>query len=250
MDVCHLLPHTWTQGECLIREEDVLQQISQEGESVAVFLMPGVQYYTGQLFNIAKLTQAAHAKGITVGADLAHAVGNVPLHLHEWNVDFAVWCTYKYLNGGAGSVGAAFVHEKWTSRAKERQQQLPALQGWWGNASASRFSMKDGTCCATHVCACMHAHGLVSGSHTIWPIACRCLFFERTAQLPVANASPLFLSLLTQLAHSRTANSDFEAAEGADMWRLSNPPHLQCASLMASLDVSHPFPRKPFSFYA
>ena len=141
----HIPQNTNTQGECLIREEDAIQLIKEQGDSVALFLIPGVQYYTGQLFNIPKLTLAAHEKGITVGADLAHAVGNVPLRLHDWGVDFAVWCTYKYLNSGAGGIAAIFVHEDWTS-SMNTALHVPALKGWWGNAMTSKFSMKEGSC--------------------------------------------------------------------------------------------------------
>lgn len=132
-----------TQGECLIRDEDAIRVMEEEGDSIAVFLMPGIQYYTGQLFNIPKLTKVAHSKGITVGADLAHAVGNVPLRLHEWGVDFAAWCTYKYMNSGPGGISAIFVHEMWTSSIDAT---VPALKGWWGNAMTSKFSMKEGSC--------------------------------------------------------------------------------------------------------
>lgn len=133
------------QGESLIREEDAVRVIESEGDTVSIFLIPGIQYYTGQLFNIPRLTQVAHSKGITVGVDLAHAAGNVPLHLHDWGVDFAVWCTYKYLNSGAGGIAAIFVHEDWTSSVNTAVD-VPALKGWWGNAMTSKFSMKAGSC--------------------------------------------------------------------------------------------------------
>ena len=125
------------------------------------------------MFNVALLTRVAHSKGIIVGCDLAHAVGNVPIYLHEWGVDFAAWCTYKYLNSGAGSIGGVFIHEKWTSNYDPNNQDLPMLRGWWGNTPSSKFSMKD----------------------------------------------------------------EFEAASGADMFKLSNPPVVLCAMLMASLDI-------------
>ena len=100
-------------GEFTLREDDILKTIARDGHSIALVLFSGVQYYTGQFFPIKNVTAAAHAQGCVCGWDLAHAVGNVPLSLHEWNVDFAVWCTYKYLNSGPGGIGGLFVHDKW-----------------------------------------------------------------------------------------------------------------------------------------
>ncbi|XP_013372949.1 PREDICTED: kynureninase isoform X5 [Chinchilla lanigera] len=100
------------EGEEILRMEDILEVIEKEGDSIAVILFSGLQFYTGQLFNIPAITKAGQAKGCFVGFDLAHAVGNVELHLHDWGVDFACWCSYKYLNSGAGGLGGAFVHEK------------------------------------------------------------------------------------------------------------------------------------------
>ncbi|CAG2182361.1 unnamed protein product, partial [Oppiella nova] len=114
-----------------MREEDILELIDREGDEVKVALLPAIQYYTGQLLDIKKLTKACQDKGIIVGVDLAHAVGNVPIYLSEWNVDFAAWCTYKYLNSGAGGIGGIFVNEKFTE--KGGCETFPMLQGWWGN---------------------------------------------------------------------------------------------------------------------
>lgn len=97
-------------GENLIREEDIRDILEREGESIALIMLPGVQYYSGQVFDMAEITRLGRQKGCVVGFDLAHAVGNIPLTLHEWRVDFAVWCTYKYLNSGPGSAAGCFVH--------------------------------------------------------------------------------------------------------------------------------------------
>jgi len=127
------------EGERLIREEDILAAIHQHGDSLALVLFGGINYYTGQLFDIGGITAAAHKVGALAGFDLAHAVGNVPLQLHDWDVDFAVWCSYKYLNGGPGAVGGAYVHERFA-----RNREHLRLGGWWGNDEATRFKMEKG----------------------------------------------------------------------------------------------------------
>ena len=118
---------------------DAAEVLEREGESIALVLLPGVQYYTGEACEIEAITRLAHGKGCVVGFDLAHAAGNLVLSLHEWNVDFAVWCTYKYLNSGPGSVGGCFVHER-----HGLQTDLPRLAGWWGHDKESRFRMEPG----------------------------------------------------------------------------------------------------------
>jgi kynureninase len=122
-----------------LRTEDIIQVIENEGDSVALVLFGGVNYYTGQFYDLAAITQAGHGVGAYVGFDLAHAAGNVPLHLHEWGVDFAVWCSYKYLNSGPGGPSGCFVHER---HAKDTN--LPRFAGWWGHDEAERFQMRKG----------------------------------------------------------------------------------------------------------
>ncbi|MFT3883733.1 MAG: kynureninase [Gemmatales bacterium] len=123
-------------GEELIRDEDLFSLIEREGSSLALILLPGVQYYTGQVLPMAEIVTRGHAVGAAVGFDLAHAMGNVVLHLHDWNVDFAVWCSYKYLNSGAGSVAGCFIHNRHV-----RNTELPRFAGWWGHDKATRFKM-------------------------------------------------------------------------------------------------------------
>lgn len=126
-------------GEHTLRTEDILSTIQQHGDSVAVVLFGGVNYYTGQLFDIKSITAAAHSVGAYAGFDLAHAAGNVELKLHDWNVDFACWCSYKYLNSGPGGVAGAYIHEK-----NAADTSLPRFAGWWGYTKETRFKMEKG----------------------------------------------------------------------------------------------------------
>jgi kynureninase len=128
-------------GKHFIETADVADILERDGAAIALVLLPGVQYYTGQAFDVEAITRLAHAKGCVVGFDLAHAAGNLVLRLHDWNIDFAVWCTYKYLNSGPGSVGAAFVHSRHGFGAS---QDLPRFAGWWGHDKVSRFRMEAG----------------------------------------------------------------------------------------------------------
>src|SRR6266568_1601231 len=123
-------------GEFTIRQEDIEPALDKHGEQIAVVMMGGLNFFTGQLFDIEKITALAQKRGCTVGFDLAHAIGNVPLALHDWNVDFAVWCSYKYLNAGPGAVAGAFVHERHATNTE-----LPRLAGWFGNDPNTRFRL-------------------------------------------------------------------------------------------------------------
>uniref|UniRef100_A0A8C2INR8 Kynureninase n=1 Tax=Cyprinus carpio TaxID=7962 RepID=A0A8C2INR8_CYPCA len=125
------------QGEDTIRTEDIVSVIEREGDAIALVMLSGVQYYTGQLFNMEAITSAGHAKGCLVGFDCAHAVGNAELQLHDWNVDFACWCSYKYVNSGAGGLAGAYIHEKHAHSVK------PTLMGWWGHNLKTRFLMNN-----------------------------------------------------------------------------------------------------------
>ena len=137
------------EGEKTLNMHQVNQVITENAENTALVLLPGIQYYTGQLLEISIITEHAHAKDVLIGWDLAHAVGNVELQLHDWDVDFAVWCTYKYLNAGPGSIAGLFVHERHGQVDQAALHQglpghKPRLSGWWGSAKASRFQMDNG----------------------------------------------------------------------------------------------------------
>ncbi|MBS1609245.1 MAG: kynureninase [Bacteroidetes bacterium] len=126
-------------GEHTIRTEDILNTIEKHKDETALVLFSGINYYTGQLFDIAAITEAAHKAGAVAGFDLAHAAGNIDLSLHKWNVDFACWCSYKYLNSGPGAIGAVFIHEK-----HHEDHSLSRFAGWWGYDQATRFKMDKG----------------------------------------------------------------------------------------------------------
>ena len=126
-------------GEHTLRTEDILHTIEENKNDAALVLMGGVNYYTGQVLDMQKISSAARRCGMKVGFDLAHAIGNVLLELHEWKIDFAVWCSYKYLNSGPGGVGGAFINEKYASDLG-----LPRFAGWWGYDESARFEMKKG----------------------------------------------------------------------------------------------------------
>jgi kynureninase len=124
-------------GESCLRDEDIDSLIEQSGDEIALIMLGGVNYATGQAFDLARITRLGHARGCVVGFDLAHAAGNLPLRLHDWGPDFAVWCSYKYLNGGPGCIAGCFVHER-----HSRAWDLPRFAGWWGHDEQSRFEME------------------------------------------------------------------------------------------------------------
>ncbi|MDX1906656.1 MAG: kynureninase [Bacteroidia bacterium] len=124
-------------GRHTVATEDLEEILRQQGEDIALVLLGGVNYYTGQVFEMERITRQAQAQGCVVGWDLAHAIGNVPLSLHAWGVDFACWCSYKYLNGGPGAVGGAFIHQRHIGR-----DDLPRFAGWWGHRADTRFKME------------------------------------------------------------------------------------------------------------
>lgn len=124
------------EGELTLRTEDITSKIEELGDELALVCIGAVNYFTGQFFDLKTITASAHAQGAYAGFDLAHAAGNLPLQLHEWEVDFACWCTYKYLNSGPGSVAGAYIHQKHVHNTT-----LPRLAGWWGNKKETRFRM-------------------------------------------------------------------------------------------------------------
>ena len=126
-------------GEHTLRTADILEAIRNQGSTLALVLIGGVNYYTGQVMDMEAITAAAHSVGAYAGFDLAHAVGNIDLKLHQWNVDFACWCSYKYLNSGPGGVAGAFIHQQHITNTS-----LPRLAGWWGYEKDSRFQMRAG----------------------------------------------------------------------------------------------------------
>ena len=127
------------EGEYTLRTEDIVSVIEKEGSEVALVLFGGVNYYTGQYFDLQAIARASRNVGAVIWLDLAHAAGNLPLLLHDWGIDFAVWCSYKYLNSGPGGPGGVFVHER-----HRMNTSLPRFAGWWGHNEEERFQMKKG----------------------------------------------------------------------------------------------------------
>ncbi|MCX2744383.1 kynureninase [Mangrovivirga sp. M17] len=135
----HVIEVTPREGEYLIRHEDIIEQIEKHADEISMVLFPGIQYYTGQVFDMKSITEAGHKAGAKVGFDLAHAAGNIVMELHNWNVDCATWCSYKYMNSGPGNVSGLYVHERYAD-----DNELPRFAGWWGHDQDERFQMLKG----------------------------------------------------------------------------------------------------------
>jgi kynureninase len=133
-----LIELTPYEGRTILRTEDIVRTIEENGDEIALIMLGGVNYYTGQAFEMERITEAGHGVGAVVGFDLAHAAGNLELELHDWNVDFACWCSYKYLNSGPGGIAGIFVHER-----HAESFELPRFAGWWGHDKETRFLMDD-----------------------------------------------------------------------------------------------------------
>ena len=165
-------------GETTLRQEDIEAAINEHGSTISLVLFSGVQYYTGQFFDIPRITAAGHAHGCKVGFDLAHAVGNVPLQLHEWGCDFACWCTYKYMNCGPGCLGGCFVHERHgkageaaaaaliADRSRYHVPEPVRMAGWWGHRREDRFLMEP------QFIPCEGANGFRLSNPPVLLIAC------------------------------------------------------------------------------
>ncbi len=134
----HLIELDAKDGSNYLGTKEIIQKIDEYKDELALVMFPGIQYYTGQFFDIGAITKAAHKVGAYAGFDLAHAIGNVPLELHKNQIDFAVWCSYKYLNSGPGGVGGLFIHE-----THGQNKVLPRLSGWWGHHTEDRFKMDN-----------------------------------------------------------------------------------------------------------
>jgi len=132
-----LIKLTPRHGDSAIKTDDIEELLNEQGDEIALIMLGGVNYYTGQVFDFKKITNLGHKKGIKVGFDLAHAAGNIKLELHSWKVDFAVWCSYKYLNSGPGSVAGAYIH------SRHHDNNLLRFSGWWGHNKDDRFKMPD-----------------------------------------------------------------------------------------------------------
>lgn len=185
------------ENEATLRTEDICSLIEHSGAELATVLLPGVQYLTGQLLDMKTITTAAHRVGSTIGFDLAHAIANAPLALHDWDVDFAVWCSYKYLNSGPGAIGGAFVHER------HARAELPRLAGWWGHDKESRFAMPPG------FVPLAGAEGWQISNPPILamaPLLASLALFEQAGFAHLRAKSEALTSYLEALLHAKAAN--------------------------------------------
>lgn len=182
----------------LERDVDLPSWLGEHGQDVALVLWPGVQYYSGHYYDLAAITKAAQRAGCRVGFDLAHAAGNLPLELHEWGCDFAVWCTYKYLNSGPGAVAGCFVHERHAHSA------LPRFKGWWGHDPESRFEM------GPEFVAAAGADGWQISNPPIFamaPLRSSLELFDRVGMASLRAKSVQLTGFLEFLLHARLANA-------------------------------------------
>ena len=212
-------------GEELLRTEDILAFLDAEGESVALLMLSGVQFYTGQFFEIPVLTEAAHKHGCIAGFDLAHAVGNVPLSLHDWGVDFACWCSYKYLNSGAGGIAGAFVHERHANDTT-----LNRFAGWWGNDPKTRFDMSE------DFIPLPGAPSFQLSNPPVLQVACfmsSMEVFEMTSMEKLREKSLLLTGYLELLVNSELIT---EAESTID----SSPPKSKCAARSPMVEILTP----------
>ncbi|KAL8935619.1 MAG: hypothetical protein Q9211_004604 [Gyalolechia sp. 1 TL-2023] len=212
-------------SQATITTSQILSTIDKHGSSTALILLPGVQYYTGQYFDISKITAHAHHHKIPIGWDLAHAVGNVELDLHAWNVDFAVWCSYKYLNCGPGAIAGLFVHERHgqvdeTEREPGKVHFRHRLSGWWGGDKASRFQM------GKHFVPIPGAAGFQVGNPcalAFCPVIASLELFERTSMQALRSKSVMLTNYLEELLH-RSESQDV-AERGTSCFQIITPSH-------------------------
>lgn len=218
-DLIELAPRT---GELLLRTEDVIERLERDGRRIATVLLPGVQYLTGQRLDVPAITRAARRQGCTVGWDLAHSVGNVPVSLHDADADFAVWCHYKYVNGGPGATGGAFVHER-----HARDASLPRLAGWWGNDLAARFRM------APRFTPAPGAAGWQVSTPTMLglaPVAAALAHFEQVGLEPLRRKSLALTGYLESLLRARLG----------DHVQIVTPSDPEWRGAMLSLRIARP----------
>ncbi|KAL8670200.1 MAG: hypothetical protein Q9168_005246 [Polycauliona sp. 1 TL-2023] len=211
-------------GQATLTTAQIMATIDEHASTTALLLLPGVQYYTGQCFDMQAITAHAHSHGIIVGWDLAHAVGNVELQLHAWEVDFAVWCSYKYLNCGPGAIGGLFVHETHSRVDKEamengREGYRPRLSGWWGGDKATRFQM------GSKFVPIPGAGGFQVGNPcalAICPLLASLEIFAMASMAAIRSKSIILTRYLEELLHLKT----LRAAEdgGEELYRIITPP--------------------------
>jgi kynureninase len=192
----HLIEIEPRAGERGLRTEDVIRRIEQEGDKLAMVLLPGVQYLTGQVLDLEPLVAAARGVRAAVGVDLAHSIGNTLLNLHDWNVDFAIWCSYKYLNAGPGAVGGCFVHER------HARGDMPRFAGWWGHDPDTRFQM------GPQFVPIAGAQGWQISNPPVLstaPLLASLEIFQRAGMPRIRNKSTALTGFLQQLIESRLA---------------------------------------------